>query len=55
MMEKELKRISCDPVCGFKVESHDEMEAMEIAKKHAKEKHNMDVTDEDLKKKMESV
>lgn len=53
-MEKELKSISCDPDCGFLIRSHDEMEVVEIAKKHAKEKHNMDVSDEDLKGKMKS-
>lgn len=51
-MEGELKKISCDPECGFMVQSHDETEAMEIARRHAKEKHGMDVSDEDLKKKM---
>ncbi|MFH1183288.1 MAG: DUF1059 domain-containing protein [Candidatus Moraniibacteriota bacterium] len=53
-MEKELKRISCDPECGFVVQSHDETEAMDIARKHAKDKHNMDVSDEDLKGKMKT-
>lgn len=54
-MEEKLKRIACDPTCGFMVQSHDEMEVMDIARKHAKEKHNMDVTDEHLKEKMEDV
>jgi len=53
-MENELKSISCDPDCGFMVRSHDEMETIEIAKKHAKDKHNMDVSDEDLKAKMKT-
>jgi len=51
-MEEELKSISCDPMCGFMVKSHDEMELMEIARKHTKDKHDMDVSDEDLKSKM---
>jgi len=54
-MEGELKKISCAPECGFSVQSHNEAEVMEIAKKHAKESHNKDVSDEDLKGKLEKV
>ena len=38
-MQAQLKEISCDPICGFKVRSHDEEELINIAMKHAKEKH----------------
>lgn len=50
-MEK-LSTIACDPVCGFSVSSHDTKEAMSIAKSHAKDKHNMSMSDADIKKMM---
>lgn len=53
-MEGEMYSISCDPTCGFMVKGHDKMEVMEIAKKHAKEKHNMDVSDKDLEERMKT-
>jgi len=53
-MDEKMYSISCDPTCGFMVKGHDKMEVMEIAKKHAKDKHNMDVSDEDLKKNMKT-
>lgn len=48
-MAKKLYSIECDPKCGFFIKSHDEKEVVEIAKKHGKEKHKMDITDKDLK------
>ena len=45
-----MKTIECDPKCGFMVRSHEEKEVMSIAKAHAKEKHGMNATDNDLKK-----
>ena len=54
-MDQSLKRIECDPKCGFIVQSHDDKEVLEIAKRHAKEKHNMDATYEQLKGMMKST
>ncbi len=48
-MAVELKKIECDPVCGFLVRSHDEKELIEIATQHAKRAHNMKVPEKDLK------
>jgi predicted small metal-binding protein len=48
-MAEKLKKIECDPKCGFKVQSHDEKEILEIATKHAKKSHNMDITEKDLR------
>ena len=48
-MDPTLKRIECDPKCGFIVQSHDENEVLDIAKVHAKAKHKMDATIEQLK------
>jgi predicted small metal-binding protein len=54
-MGSDLKKIECDPKCGFTVQSHDEKEVIEIAKKHAKEKHGMNATDQQLKDMMKSA
>ncbi len=54
-MGEALKKIECDPKCGFIVQSHDEKEVLAIGKKHAKEKHNMDATDQQLKGMMKTV
>jgi predicted small metal-binding protein len=47
-----LKEVTCDPSCGFMVRSHDEKELTEIVKSHAKNAHNMSITDNDVKAKM---
>jgi predicted small metal-binding protein len=54
-MSKELKKIEFDPKCGFVVQSHDEKEVLDIARKHAKEKHDMNATDQQLKGMMKSA
>ena len=54
-MEANVKRITCDPACGFMVQSHDEQELIEITKKHAKEKHKMDTSADQIKSMMETV
>lgn len=51
-MDKQLKEIDCDPECGFMIKSHDEKEVIMVAKEHAKSKHDMDVSDKDMQKKM---
>jgi len=51
----ELKSVSCDPTCGFKVQSHDEQELTDIVIAHAKKAHNMDITAKDVKAKMKTV
>ena len=38
-MEKKLKSITCDPMCGFMVRSHDEEELLEMAIAHGNKKH----------------
>ena len=47
-----LKSVSCDPACGFSVRSHDEKELISMVKEHAKTHHNMDMTDEQVRKMM---
>ncbi len=48
-MAEKLKKIECDPTCGFMVRSHDEKEVIEIAKEHAIKVHKMTVSENDLK------
>ena len=48
-MATELKKIECDPMCGFMVRSHDEKELVEIVTRHAKNAHNMTMTEKDAK------
>ena len=38
-MEKELKKISCDPMCGFSVQSHVEDEVVKMAMLHVESMH----------------
>lgn len=48
-MAAKLKKIECDPKCGFIVQSHDEKEIVEIAMQHAKKAHKMKITEKDAK------
>ncbi len=50
-----LKSVTCDPQCGFMVQSHDENELTDIVIAHAKKAHNMDITAADVKAKMKMV
>jgi predicted small metal-binding protein len=57
MMKKEekkmaMKSVSCDPSCGFSVRSHDEKELVSIVQTHAKQHHEMDMSEADVKKMM---
>ena len=49
-METKLKKIECDPICGFMARSHDEKELIEIALGHAKKFHkDIKVTEKEVK------
>lgn len=47
-MDKNLVMIQCDPDCGFVIKSHNKEEVKEAAKKHAKNIHNKEVSDEEV-------
>jgi predicted small metal-binding protein len=47
-----LKKVECDPKCGFLVRSHDEKEVVDLAIRHAKKSHNMTLSEKDVKKMM---
>ena len=50
-----LKKLECDPTCGFMVRSHDEKELVEIVREHAKKSHNLTVTEKDIREKMSAA
>ena len=47
-----LKKVECDPTCGFMVRSHDEKEIIDLVTKHAKKAHNMNVTEKEIRAKI---
>lgn len=49
IVAEKLKKVECDPKCGFMVQSHDEKEVVEIALQHAKKAHKMNITEKDVK------
>ena len=51
-MAENLKKIECDPMCGFMVRSHDEKELIEIAKQHVEKVHKMEASEEELREKI---
>jgi len=53
--EMALKSVSCDPACGFMIQSHNEKEISEVVIAHAKNAHNKDVKAEDVKAMMKTV
>jgi len=46
---EKLKKIECEPKCGFLVRGHDEKEVVEIALQHAKKAHKMNITEKDVR------
>jgi predicted small metal-binding protein len=46
---KEMKKIECPAPCSFTVKSHDEKEVIELAMQHAQKKHNMKISEKELK------
>ncbi len=54
-MDKKLKMVSCDPMCGFMAKDHDEKELVDMVKMHAKRTHHMDMTDKEVMDKMKDA
>lgn len=50
-----LKSISCDPGCGFSIQSRDEKEIFSVVKNHAKKVHHMDLTEKKAKEMIKTV
>lgn len=54
-MDQPLKKVSCDPVCGFEVQSHDEKELVGIVVKHAKHAHDKTLSESEAEDMMVAV
>jgi len=54
-MAVKLKKLECDPKCGFLIQSHDEKEIVEIAIRHAKIAHSMAVTEKEARAMMKDA
>jgi predicted small metal-binding protein len=54
-MAEKLKKVECDPNCGFLVRSHDEKELVDVAIQHAKKAHNKVITDKDARTMMKDA
>ncbi len=54
-MGEKLKKVECEPKCGFAVQSHDEKEIVAIALQHAKKSHGMTITEKDVRAMMKDA
>ena len=54
-MATALKKVECEPKCGFMIRSHDEKEVIKIAIEHAKKSHNMTITEKEIKAMMKNA
>ena len=54
-MAEALKKLECDPKCGFMVRSHDEKEVIRIALEHAKKFHDMTMTEKEAREMLEKA
>jgi predicted small metal-binding protein len=52
-MAANLKKIECEPECGFMVRSHDENEIVNLALSHVSNIHNMRSTPVEMRGKIE--
>jgi len=48
-MAEKLKKVECDPKCGFLIRSHEEKEVIDIALEHAKKAHKMALTEKEIR------
>ena len=54
-MSEQLKKIECPSPCNFSVKSHDEKEIVELTLQHSKNKHNMIISEQDVRKMIRPV
>ncbi len=50
-----LKKVECDPKCGFAIQGHYEKEVVDVAMQHAKKAHSMNLTEKDVKDMMKDA
>jgi predicted small metal-binding protein len=48
-MTGNLKKVECDPKCGFMIRSHDEKEVVAAAIQHAKKSHNETLSEKEVR------
>jgi len=48
-MDENLKKIECEPMCGFMVRSHDENELVNLALSHVSNIHNLRQTPAEIR------
>lgn len=48
-MTGHLKKVECDPKCGFMIRSHDEKEVIKAAIVHAKKSHKETLTEKEVR------
>jgi len=46
---EKLKKVECDPKCGFLIRSHDEKEIVDVAIQHMKKAHSTDVAEKEVR------
>lgn len=54
-MTGDLKKVECDPKCGFMVRSHDEREIIDLVTQHAKKSHDMKLSEREVKDKIQNA
>ena len=54
---KKMYQVSCDDTvaCGFTIKGYDKNDLVQGLKFHAKQKHNIDATDEEILKKIQEI
>jgi len=55
LKEKALKKIECDPECGFMMRTHDEAELIKATKEHVKKFHGKEMTEEEVRADIEEA
>lgn len=55
IMTGNLKKVECDPTCGFMIRSHDEKELIDLVAQHAKKSHNMSLSEKDIRDNMKAA
>lgn len=54
-MDDQLMQVSCDPMCGFKIQSHNMDELKSVVKDHVLKQHQKKATDAEVEEMMTPV
>ena len=55
MKSTDLNKVSCDPMCGFSVQSHDEKELISFVMEHVKNAHGKKMSEAEVRGMMKKV